>query len=137
MIAEFNPIIEIKNKIIEEVIKTNYFSIIVDCTPDISHQDQISFIIRSVDILKTQINVTKYFLGFFKVDDTSRKYIFEVILDEVKCIGLDIDNLRGQESDNGSNMKGKHQGVQKRLLDINPRLIYTPCGCHSLKFGTL
>ena len=29
-------------------------------------------------------------------------------------------------------MKGKHQGVQKRLLDINPRALYTPCGCHSL-----
>ena len=29
-------------------------------------------------------------------------------------------------------MKGKHQGAQKRLLDINPRAFYTPCGCHSL-----
>ena len=33
---------------------------------------------------------------------------------------------------NGSNMKGKHQGVQKRLLAINPRVVYTPCGCHGL-----
>ena len=29
-------------------------------------------------------------------------------------------------------MKGKNQGVQKRLLDVNPRALYTPCGCHSL-----
>ncbi|GJS01353.1 zinc finger MYM-type protein 1-like protein [Tanacetum coccineum] len=29
-------------------------------------------------------------------------------------------------------MKGKHQGVQKRFLDINPRAFYTACGCHSL-----
>jgi hypothetical protein len=29
-------------------------------------------------------------------------------------------------------MKGKHQGVQKKFLDINPRAFYTPCGCHSL-----
>lgn len=40
--------------------------------------------------------------------------------------------MRGQGYDNGSNMKGKHQGVQKRLLDINPRAFYMPCGCHSL-----
>ncbi|KAG4925001.1 hypothetical protein JHK87_050541 [Glycine soja] len=26
----------------------------------------------------------------------------------------------------------KNQGVQKRLLDINPRAYYTPCGCHNL-----
>jgi hypothetical protein len=29
-------------------------------------------------------------------------------------------------------MKGKHQGVQKKLLDINPRAFYSACGCHSL-----
>lgn len=27
-------------------------------------------------------------------------------------------------------MKGKYQGVQKRLLDINGRAFYTICGCH-------
>src|SRR4051812_21283882 len=45
---------------------------------------------------------------------------------------LDIDNVRGQGYDNGSNMKGKHQGVHKKLLDINPRSFYSTCGCHSL-----
>ena len=29
-------------------------------------------------------------------------------------------------------MKGKKQGVQKRILDINPKVFYTPCGCHNL-----
>ncbi|WOG86707.1 hypothetical protein DCAR_0205925 [Daucus carota subsp. sativus] len=32
-------------------------------------------------------------------------------------------------------MKGKHQGVQKRLLDINSKAFYTPCGCHSLNLA--
>ncbi|TMW83815.1 hypothetical protein EJD97_000682 [Solanum chilense] len=34
---------EIKNKIIEKVIKTKYFSIILDCMLDTSHQDQMFF----------------------------------------------------------------------------------------------
>jgi hypothetical protein len=29
-------------------------------------------------------------------------------------------------------MKGKNQGVQKKLLDINRRAFYSACGCHSL-----
>ena len=29
-------------------------------------------------------------------------------------------------------MKGKKQGVQKRILDINPKAFYRPCGCHNL-----
>ena len=40
--------------------------------------------------------------------------------------------LGGQGYDNGSNMKGKNKGVQRRLLDINPRALYMPCACHSL-----
>ena len=47
-------------------------------------------------------------------------------------LGLSIDDIRGQGYDNGSNMKGKVKGVQNRLLEINPRAAYTPCGCHSL-----
>ena len=45
---------------------------------------------------------------------------------------LNIDDVRGQGYDNGYNMKGKHQGVQKRLRDKNPRAFYMPCACHSL-----
>ncbi|GJZ02219.1 zinc finger MYM-type protein 1-like protein, partial [Tanacetum coccineum] len=50
----------------------------------------------------------------------------------LKALDLDIDDVRGQGYDNGSNMKGKHYGVQRKFLDINPRVFYTPCGCHSL-----
>ncbi|XP_024969569.1 uncharacterized protein LOC112508937 [Cynara cardunculus var. scolymus] len=29
-------------------------------------------------------------------------------------------------------MKGKHQGVQNRLLEVNPKALYMSCACHSL-----
>ena len=32
-------------------------------------------------------------------------------------------------------MKGKHKGVQKKVLEVNPRAFYTPCGCHSLNLA--
>jgi hypothetical protein len=32
-------------------------------------------------------------------------------------------------------MKGEHQGVQKMLLDVNPRVFYIPYGCHTLNFA--
>jgi len=37
----------------------------------------------------------------------------------LKYIDLNVDDVRGQSYDNGSNMKGKHQRVQKRFLEIN------------------
>ncbi|GKD61105.1 zinc finger MYM-type protein 1-like protein [Tanacetum coccineum] len=123
----------IKTEIVKIIRDAKYFSIILDCTPDISHTEQMSIIIRCLDISSSStIKVVEYFLGFLEVDDTSGKGLFDAIVDEIKNIGLDFDDIRGQGYDNGSNMKGKNLGVQKRFLDINPRAFYTPCGCHSL-----
>jgi hypothetical protein len=40
--------------------------------------------------------------------------------------------VRGQGYDNGSNMKGSKNGVQKKLLDVNPRAFYSACSWHNL-----
>ena len=69
------------------------------------------------------------------MDDTSGEGLFGELLDILKTLELDISDLRGQGYDNGSNMKGKHKGVQKRVLEVNPRAFYTPCGCHSLNLA--
>lgn len=40
--------------------------------------------------------------------------------------------MRGQGYDNGSNMKGKNIGLQRLILNLNPRAFYVPCAAHSL-----
>jgi len=69
----------------------------------------MSCVLWCVDISSTSIQVNEYSLEFLKVDDTSWKGLFDAFVDELKKnIQLDINNLRGQGYDNGSNMKGKH-----------------------------
>ena len=77
----------------------------------------------------------EYFLGFLNVDDRFGKGLFNSMVDSIKSFGLDVDDIRGQSYDNGSNMKGAHKGVQRRLLDINSRALYMPCACGSLNLA--
>lgn len=130
-----NEIIELMGnavlqKILEHVRKAKYFSIILDCTPDASHQEQMTVMIRIVNL--SPVEISEYFVGFLHVESSKGEDLAEACLQRLQQLQIPFQNCRGQGYDNGSNMKGCHQGVQKRLLDLNPKAFYVPCGCHSL-----
>ncbi|KAK9698632.1 hypothetical protein RND81_08G119400 [Saponaria officinalis] len=112
----------IKTEIIRKINEAKYFSVILDCTPDTCHQEQMSMILRYVDVSSEFGSIEESFLGFLNVDDTTGQGLFDVLQGELNNLGLNIDD-------------GKHQGFQKKLLDINPRAFYMPCDCHSLNLA--
>lgn len=56
----------------------------------------------------------------FFLDSTTGLNLSEVLMTQLKLYNINIENCRGQAYDNGSNMTGRYQGVQTRILNINP-----------------
>ena len=87
---------EVRAKIIEEMKAAKYYSVIVDSTPDISHVDQLSFILRYV--LPSGVAVER----FLKLmDNTGHKGedMFNAVLETLAIFDIDTLNMRGQSYD--------------------------------------
>ena len=73
-----------------------YILVILDCTLDTSHQEQMSLILRCVDISTSPIKIVEHFFEFVKVDDTPGKGLFDEIINVLNILELDINDIHGQ-----------------------------------------
>jgi hypothetical protein len=115
-------------KIIGELKSAKYYSISVDSTPDISHIDQLSVTVRYVLDGKP----IERFLEFVPIFGHSGETLCNVVVDFLTAKGISLDDCRGQSYDNASNMAGKYNGLQAKLKEQNPLIVYVPCAGHSL-----
>lgn len=122
----------VRTKILEKIKERKYFSIMFDSTPDTSHKEQISQIIRSVSFNEDGCKIEEDFIDFINFDGKTGILLAEMILNKLKSDNLEIQNCRGQGYDNGANMSGKYRGVQARIHEINPLASFIPCAAHSL-----
>uniref|UniRef100_A0A8C6WU32 TTF-type domain-containing protein n=1 Tax=Neogobius melanostomus TaxID=47308 RepID=A0A8C6WU32_9GOBI len=121
------------NAIVERVKTAKYYAVIMDCTPDLSHNEQLSVVLRIVNCEPSKgVSIHEHFVGFLLAPDTTGKGLCDLYLGHLDTLSLDLTNCRGQAYDNGSNMQGKKQGVQRRVLELNNKALFVPCGSHTL-----
>ncbi|KAL4120597.1 hypothetical protein QTP88_013262 [Uroleucon formosanum] len=122
------------NVIIDEINHSKYFSIVVDSTPDISHIDELSFVVRCVkrEIQENTPAEVERFLKFIPNVGHKAKDMLDVVISTLEEFGLNLQDCRGQSYDTAANMAGCYSGLKTRIQNLNPLAIYVPCAGHSL-----
>ena len=125
----------IREKIINNVHKAVFFSVMVNETSDASNKEQLSiticYVCKSVD--GKSILMREESLGFLNAKDLSGESLLQQILCALSMWGLEPPNMKGQGYDGASNISGKSQGVQARISADYPQAVYMHCACHVLK----
>uniref|UniRef100_A0ABD2X0A9 Zinc finger MYM-type protein 1-like n=1 Tax=Trichogramma kaykai TaxID=54128 RepID=A0ABD2X0A9_9HYME len=130
--------VHVRKTIINDIQKSKYYSIILDTTQDISKKEQLSVIIRFVNIeyddkhKLRNLKIQESFLGFFQIVDPSAQGLEEEILKILKEYDIPIEDCRGQGYDGASVMSGIYSGLQKRISNIQPKAGYIHCLAHNL-----
>lgn len=114
-----------------EIKECKYNSIILDCTPAVSHCEQMSAVVRIVTLGKTP-PIKEHFSGFLIAPESTGLGLSNLIHNRPEKGCSILQACRGQSYVNGDNMKGKNKGVQARLLVKYPRASYVPCSAHTL-----
>ena len=118
----------IRQIIINEVKETTYFSVLADEAQDVSSKEQMPLVLRFVD---KNGNIREKIIKFIICDEgVSGAAISKSITIEIRSLGLDMQNCRGQGYDEAGNMAGKYQGTAARIQREYPLTLYVHCGSH-------
>ena len=82
--------------------------------------EQLSLVLRIVNC-ESAVGafISEHFVGFISVGDTTGKGVCNTLLEQLNHLKLKIADCRGKSYDNGSNMMGHKEEVQKRVLELN------------------
>ncbi|AEC06013.1 TTF-type zinc finger protein with HAT dimerization domain-containing protein [Arabidopsis thaliana] len=120
---------EVIRSIIQEV-DHDVFCLMVDESADIFDKEQMVVVFRFVDKHAT---VKERFIGLIHVKETFSAFLKCAIDSLFAKHGLSIKQIRGQDYDGASNMKGEFNGLRYLILRENSSAYYIHCFAHQLQ----
>ena len=122
----------VKQHILGERQFAKYYAIIVDSTPDSSHVEQTTFLLRYLVRHESRFEIVERFLKFVDFSDKTGSKIAQIITKTLESDAISLVDCRAQGYDNAPNMSGKYNGAQAIIKEQCPTAIFSPCGCHTL-----
>lgn len=132
---------EILETILQRVNNCQFYSVIFDETTDISHQSQMSIVLRYC----YENCLYEDFVGFIDChaifdEDTleptvSGEILAQIVLNFIKKINLNPDMCIGIGTDTCNLMLGEQKGAVAELKKTLPNALKSPCSSHSLNLS--
>ncbi len=119
---------QVRNVILKEIKEAKIFSILLDETTDVSHSEQVSFVVRFVH----DMQIKERFIQVCQVKSTTGQDLEEVVMALLSENGLNAENIRGQGYDGAANMSASYKGLQARLQRQNEKALFVHCHAHCL-----
>lgn len=94
-----------------EIQECETFCVMMDETTDVSHTEQVSFVVRYVH----NMEIKERFLQVCNVESTTGDALEKLLIALLKENNLKIDNIRVQGYDGAANMSGRFKGLQSRI----------------------
>jgi hypothetical protein len=121
----------VQDVIREEIVDVKFCILFYDAR-DESKRKQMTIILRFVD---KDGFIRERFFHTVHVKDTIALTSKKNICDVLSCNDLKIQNIRGQEYDGGSNMRGEWNGLQALFLRECPYAYYVHYFAHKLQLA--
>ena len=116
--------------VVRKIKENQFFSILADEASDCSNQEQLSLVIRYVDI---DCVIREEFLGFLHCGlGLPGKALAETVLGGLINLGLNIRNCRGQGYDGAAAVSGHIDRLSAHICKSNSQAIYAHCHIHRL-----
>ena len=124
----------VRANLLEKIHKAKYYGLMFDSTPDLAHCEQMSEVVRyvEIDFEKKTVYIKESFLGFIQLSDKDAASLAQTILEQLEKDDMNVENCRSQCYDNAAVMAGHKSGVHQRIKEKNNLAIFVNCDNHSL-----
>ena len=114
----------LEQPVIDRVKSCWFFSILADECRDSAGKQQLALFFRYVwfDPISSVYSVEEDFVQFLHCPRLSGEALFNLLLSYVNRNQIPMQNGRGQGYDGGSNISGKHNGLQAWVKRAYPKM---------------
>lgn len=124
----------VRNEILSRIRKSKYYSLLFDCTPDVSHNEQMTEIIRYVQIDDGKVSIQESFIDFICTEEKTGEGLSSDINKKLEKDKLDIQ-MQGAKDMITDLICREYKGVQAHIQEKNDLAVYVPCASHCLNLA--